>query len=478
LGFLFWTSLGSKVNELTNLARNDHMIMTQQALFSSFQGNASAARPVMTASSEEFCMRTLHFDPFSGISGDMTVAALRDLGVPEDIFQKALSSLPLTLPPCRFEKAERGGIAGWRFLVEGHDGQEGTDAAHHHHHAPHHGHSHDHAHNADHDHVHGRNHAEIAALLRDSSLEEPVKKRCLSVFSRIAEAEGGIHGVPPETVGFHEVGAEDSIADIVAACAGFEYLRIEHFTCGPLIEGSGHIHCAHGTFPLPAPATLALLKGIPFRQVEEPWEHITPTGAAILAEYAGAFAVMPEMSVSNIGYGLGSRNTPNRPNVLRMILGETGECGKTSAEHVVEIRCNLDDLTPEHAAHALDRILSKGALDATLTPTLMKKGRSGWILEVLCHPGEETKFSSLVLSETTAFGVRHRTMERHVLKRCHETVRTAYGDISVKIGTLGGKTLQQSPEFSSCAEAAELHGVPVRLVHQAALAALVRPDQP
>ena len=280
--------------------------------------------------------------------------------------------------------------------------------------------------------------------------------------------------MPAETVGFHEVGAEDSIADILAACAGFSHLRVDRITCGPLTEGSGHIHCAHGTFPLPAPATLALLRGIPLRQIEEPWEHITPTGAALIAEFAATFGPMPEASVSAIGYGLGSRHTPNRPNALRLILGESVQTGHSNhgLEEVIEIRCNLDDLSPEQASHALGRILEQGALDATLTPSVMKKGRSGWILEVICPPREADKLSKLILSETTAFGIRRHRMERMILERHHITVTTPYGEVMVKVGTLEGKTLQQSPEFSSCAEAAERHNVPVRLVYQAASSAL------
>lgn len=429
-------------------------------------------------------MRILHIDAFAGISGDMTVSALRDLGIPEEIFQIALKALPITLPACRFERGDRGGIAGWRFLVEGHEGGEGVAAGHHHH-----GHSHDHVHaegpgnhhpenNHHHhhgeDHVHGRNHAEIVALLEKSTLDDRIKSRALSVFRRIAIAEGAIHGVPPENVGFHEVGAEDSIADIVAACAGFESLGVERISCGSLIEGIGHIHCAHGAFPLPAPATLALLQRIPFKQVEEPWEHITPTGAALLAEFAMDFGPMPEMSVSKIGYGLGSRQIQNRPNALRLILGESVQTGHSNhnLEEVMEIRCNLDDLSPEQASHALGRILDQGALDATLTPAVMKKGRSGWILEVICPPGEADKLSKLILSETTAFGIRRHRMERMILERHHITVATPYGEVMVKVGTLEGKTLQQSPEFSSCAAAAERHSVPVRLVYQAALSAL------
>jgi uncharacterized protein (TIGR00299 family) protein len=273
-------------------------------------------------------------------------------------------------------------------------------------------------------------------------------------------------------VGFHEVGSVDSIADIVCACAGFAFLEIESISCGQLNEGTGHLHCAHGTFPLPAPATLALLKGIPFRQVEEPWEHITPTGAALLAEYVNHFQPMPEMSVSKIGYGLGSRVTPNRPNTLRLILGESVKTGHHDADEVVELRCNLDDLTPEHASSALEAILAAGAIDATLTPTVMKKGRSGWILDVLCKPDMDEFFSEQILHQTSAFGVRRHRMDRLTLNRYHREVSTRFGLISVKIGSLNGTVIQESPEFSSCAEAAGHHGVSVRLVHAAALQAI------
>jgi len=421
-------------------------------------------------------MKLLHIDAFAGISGDMSVAALRDLGVPEEVFKNALRALAMELPSCRFERGDRNGISGWRFLVSGHEGNEGEEAAKtsHHHHDHGHSHSHDdHDHYERHDHhAHGRNHAEIISILEKSSLDEKVKTRALAVFRRIAIAEGGVHGVPPENVGFHEVGAEDSIADIVCACAGFDYLNIDRITCGPLIEGSGHIHCAHGTFPLPAPATLAILKGIPLRQVEEPWEHITPTGAAILAEFSGSFGPMPDMAVTSIGYGLGSRNTPNRPNALRLILGESIQSDLSHTDEVVELRCNLDDLSPEHASSALDALLTAGALDATLTPTVMKKGRSGWILEVLCHEEKASELSERMLRETTAFGIRRHRMERLKLQRHFEEVDTRYGKIQVKIGSLRGEVIQKSPEFSSCAEAAALQGVTVREVHTAALQAL------
>jgi len=438
-------------------------------------------------------MRLLHIDAFAGISGDMSVSALRDLGVSETVFQEALGSLEIDLPPCRFERGDRNGIAGWRFVVSGHDGNKGAGESHHqhahsheeddHHHLSHEDHVHDHGHSDKHhhhlgdhahEHTHGRNHAEIVALISKSKLDQKVKKLALAVFRRIALAEGVVHGVPPENVGFHEVGAEDSIADIVCACAGFIHLGIDRVNCGPLIEGSGHIHCAHGTFPLPAPATLGILKerGVPFRQVNEPWEHITPTGAAILAEFSTSFGPMPEMAVTAIGYGLGSCKTPNRPNALRLILGESVESDGAGSEEIVELSCNLDDLTPEHAASALDSLISAGALDATLTPTVMKKGRSGWILDVLVLEEKASELSEIMLRQTSAFGVRRHRMERLKLERHFEEVETPFGIIRVKVGTLRGEVLQRSPEFSSCAEAAAKSGVAVRLVHEAALRSL------
>ncbi len=416
-------------------------------------------------------MKILHIDAFAGISGDMTVAALHDLGVKEEVFQQALASLPIQLPDCKFERGNRNGISGWRFCVSGHDEIKESPSFKYQRPRDHNRLQHSSRLLSPASHTHGRNHAEIITLLEKSSLNPEVRRRALAVFHRIAIAEGAIHGVPPETVGFHEVGAEDSIADIVAACAGFVALGAERITCSPLIEG-----CGHGDFPLPAPATLALLKGIPFRQVEEPWEHITPTGAALLAELSTNFGPMPEMAVESIGYGLGSRKIPNKPNALRLILGTSEtiqEFPDSHQDEVIELRCNLDDLTPEHASSALEAMILAGALDATLTPTIMKKGRSGWMLEVLCQPTQADMLSELILRRTTAFGIRRHVLQRLKLERHHRLVETPYGPIAVKVGTWKGEILQQSPEFSSCAEAAAKHGISVHLVHAAAQRSLL-----
>ena len=297
-------------------------------------------------------MKTLFLDCFSGISGDMTVGALVDLGVKPSALEWELSKLDLGDFHMHFEREQRQNIEGVKFGIHegaththaqdehehhhccGHDHDHGH--AHHEHgeqhhgHAHEHGHAHDHGHGAEvhehahqhHPHVHGRSHAQIRALIEASELSPFVKKHALGIFQRIAVAEGKIHGMPPADVTFHEVGALDSIADIVCACVGLEALGVEKVFVSSLHEGRGTIECAHGTFPLPAPATLEILAGIPLSQIDEPHELITPTGAAIVAEFGAAFGPMPKMKPEKIGYGVGTRHLDARPNVLRAVLGE------------------------------------------------------------------------------------------------------------------------------------------------------------
>ena len=299
-------------------------------------------------------MKTLFLDCFSGISGDMTVGALVDLGVKPSALEWELSKLDLGDFHMHFEREQRQNIEGVKFGIHegaththaqdehehhhccGHDHDHDHGHAHHEHgeqhhgHAHEHGHAHDHGHGAEvhehahqhHPHVHGRSHAQIRALIEASELSPFVKKHALGIFQRIAVAEGKIHGMPPADVTFHEVGALDSIADIVCACVGLEALGVEKVFVSSLHEGRGTIECAHGTFPLPAPATLEILAGIPLSQIDEPHELITPTGAAIVAEFGAAFGPMPKMKPEKIGYGVGTRHLDARPNVLRAVLGE------------------------------------------------------------------------------------------------------------------------------------------------------------
>lgn len=398
-------------------------------------------------------MRILYFDCFSGISGDMTVGALHDLGVAESVFHDAIAALGLGDEiHAHFRRETRQNISGVKFDVHAHS------------HHP--GHTHgDHEH---HDHIHGRTHREIRQLIAGSPLRPAVKNRALAIFGRIAVAEGKIHGVPPDDVGFHEVGAADSIADIVAACAGIDALGVTACEASALVEGTGWISCAHGQFPLPAPATLAILAGIPLRQVTEPCEFITPTGAAILAEFATRFGPMSEMSVERIGYGIGSRDTSPRPNVLRAVLGDTAAAETPECDTISQIDTNLDDLTPELAGAAMQKLFAAGALDVFFTPAHMKKNRPGFVLTVLCTEEKTRDLANIILTETTAFGVRIHKTERIKLRRELRETETPYGPVTIKLGFLGGDLVQATPEFESCRALADSLGVSVRDVYLAA----------
>ncbi len=401
-------------------------------------------------------MRILFLDCFSGISGDMAVGALCDLGVDQAALSGELGKLGLRDEfHLHFSRQTRRHIEGVKFDVHLH-GHAHAPGDHHHHHN-------------EETHVHGRSFADIRALLEASALSDFVKTRALSVFGRIAVAEGKIHGMPPAEVHFHEVGAVDSIVDIVGFCVALEALGAPRVVASSLFEGTGFIHCAHGHFPLPAPATLEILAGIPLRQIEEPMEFITPTGAALLAEFAEKFGPMPPLAADRIGYGVGTRDTPGRPNVLRAVLGETA--GETGDDVVTEIESNLDDLSPELLAAAAERLLAAGALDVFVTPIQMKKSRPAFRLTVLTEPARAGEFARLILTQTTAFGVRMHDCRRLKLRREIATVETPFGAIQVKHGWLGDTLVQAVPEFESCRRAAEADGGSVREVYLAAQAA-------
>lgn len=404
-------------------------------------------------------MRILYFDCFSGTSGDMTVGALRDLGVGEEVFRDAVAALGLGAEiHLHFERDGRQGISGWKFQVHAHDPG---------------GHPHDHTHGHSHSdgvHVHGRSWREIRELLERSKLLPEVRRRAIGVFERIALAEAKIHGVPVEEIGFHEVGAADSIADIVSACAGIEALGPVRVEASALVEGRGWIECAHGKFPLPAPATLEILRGIELSQVDEAVEFLTPTGAAILAEYATRFGPMSPMRIEKTGYGVGTRDTPPRPNVLRAVLGTTDDTGGESDE-ISSLETNLDDTTPEIAGEAMRRLLEAGALDVFLTPVHMKKNRPGFVLTVFCELEKTDVLARMVFGETGSLGLRVETIRRWKLRREFREVRTAFGAVRVKLGWLGNEILSRSPEFEDCRMLSEQAGVPLQEVHRAAVAA-------
>ena len=386
----------------------------------------------------------------------MFAAALLDLGVPLAAFQGAVQAL--NLPEkiiLKSERGVRGGISGTRFIVE---------SPHDHTHHPHH--------HAEHGHDHGRSWAQIRELLLKSALEPIVRDTALKIFHRVAEAEARIHGKLVDEVHFHEVGAIDSIVDIVVAAAGLHHLGVKEVTASVPVEGTGSIHCAHGHFPLPAPATAEILRGIPLRQIEVSAELTTPTGAAILAQIVRHFGSIESMVTDQIGYGLGTRDLPHRPNVLRAFLGHTPRHGGTSHDQVVEIRTHLDDITGEHLAHAIEHLIGEGALDAAASPLIMKKGRPGNLLTVLALPKDAERIASLVLRETTAFGLRLERVERRTLRREEKSVTTPYGPVRVKLGWEGEKLVQIHPEDADCRKLALSAGISHAVVTAAARAAV------
>jgi pyridinium-3,5-bisthiocarboxylic acid mononucleotide nickel chelatase len=443
-------------------------------------------------------MRTLYLDTFSGISGDMFLGALLDLGVEFRDLERDLQTLKLEGFHLHCRRAQKSGIEGVKFdvQVEDHDHDDdhrhehGHEHHHHHHeHAHHHhehghehGHSHhehehehhhgEHAHDHGHDeHHHGRNFSEIRDLLARSGLSDWVKQKAIAVFHRVAVAEGKVHGQSPEQVHFHEVGALDSIIDIVGGCIGLELLGKPRVLASKLVEGTGWIDCAHGRFPIPAPATLEILsaRGIALSQCEEPHELVTPTGAALLAEFAESFGPMAGLLPRKVGYGLGTRDNRTRPNVLRAVLcDEEGGAHDWEIDTVTVLQTNLDDINAEILGRVMKRALAEGALDVFYIPAQMKKNRPGVLLSILCAESEADRFAQLILTETTAFGVRRHTAERRKLRREFGTVETSYGPVAVKYGRLDGKVVQAAPEFESCKRVADANNLPVKTVYDAA----------
>jgi uncharacterized protein (TIGR00299 family) protein len=431
-------------------------------------------------------MRTLYLDLFSGISGDMFIGALLDLGLDAAQLERELAKLRLDGYHLHVSRQQKGSIAGVKFDVhlsaehEHHHGEHEHEHEHPHSHSHSHGHTDSHSHAHHHEHGHededGRNFAQIKELIHRSALSDWVKEKAIAVFHRIAVAEGKIHGLPPEQVHFHEVGAVDSIVDIVGACIGLELLGKPRVLAGSVVEGSGWVDCAHGRFPIPAPATLAILgaRSIPLSQCNEPHELVTPTGAALLAELVESFGPMSGLVANKIGFGLGTRENKTRPNVLRAILGqaEPGGAGHDwETDTIAVLETNIDDINAEILGHFVEQAFAAGALDVFHTPIQMKKNRPGVMLTVLCAEADADKFSELILRETTSLGVRRHLAERRKLAREFVKVQTPYGEVTVKLGRLDGKVIQAAPEFESCNKLAASAKVPLKEIYAAALKA-------
>ncbi|SNS82740.1 hypothetical protein SAMN05421770_102474 [Granulicella rosea] len=421
-------------------------------------------------------MRIAYLDCFAGISGDMMLGALLDAGVPPEVLHEAVAALNLGAS-LRIERVDRSGISAAKVDVfDGAEPAEKTVAE------PRRSVAHSHPHQAgqphaaletdgpeDHSHVHGRSLTEIRAMIQAARLAPEAKALAIRTFELLGSSEARIHNVPVDEIHFHEVGAVDAIVDIVAASAGICWLKIGAWHSSPLNVGGGMVKCAHGTFPVPAPATADLLRGAPTYSAHIQKELVTPTGAALLRALSPAFGPQPAMTVDRIGYGAGTRNPPGFPNVLRLSIGDTAE--PAGLETVTVLEAALDDITGQLLAHVAERVLAEGALDVMLTPVIMKKGRPGSLLTVLCNPVDQDRFAQLLLRETTTLGLRIRQDRRAILDRAHVTVETPYGPIRVKVGSQAGEALNATPEFEDCRAAALAHNAPVKLVLQAATAA-------
>jgi len=414
-------------------------------------------------------MRVAYLDCFAGISGDMLLGALIDAGVPLQVLQQAVAALDLDAS-LKVEKVDRSGISSTKVHVL-ENGKPVEDVEMHNSspsHTHEHSHTHDETHDHHHDHVHGRSLSVIRSLIQSAKLEEPVKQTAITAFELLGASEAKIHNVDIEKIHFHEVGAVDAIVDIVAASAGIQALGVDAWYSSPLNVGGGMVDCAHGRFPVPAPASADLLRDIPTYSANIQQELVTPTGAALIRALSPTFGPQPTMRVQQIGYGAGSRNPKGFPNVLRLSLGESPDAQRST---VAVLETAIDDLYPQILAYVPERALALGALDVMSTAVLMKKGRLGTLLTILADDTNLAILEDLLLRETSTLGVRIHHEHRSCLDRTHTTVTTSYGDIRIKLGMRSGEVFNAAPEFEDCRAAATQHNVPVKVVQQAAITA-------
>jgi uncharacterized protein (TIGR00299 family) protein len=436
-----------------------------------------------------FPMRIAYLECFSGISGDMFLGALVDAGVPPEVLEKAVAALGVgaKLEVC---KVVRSGISATKVDVWV-DGEKDMpreeywskhDAEHGHSHAGehsqrNHSHTHDHSHGENahkHEHSH-RGLTEIRKIIAGADISASAKATAIRIFEALGAAEAKIHNVPVESIHFHEVGAVDAIVDIVCAAVGIEALEADDIVCSPLNVGGGTVKCAHGAFPVPAPATIELLKSAPVYSSGVQAELVTPTGAAIAATLANRFGQFPELKIKTSGYGAGSRDFAGHPNVLRIVIGDAlpAVTAKTARETVSVLEANLDDLNPQVFGYVMERLMEEGALDVFGMPVQMKKNRPGTMLTVLCKPEDADKLTQLVFSETTTLGVRRRDEARQTLARRWESVRTEWGEVRIKIASMNGTVTNYAPEYEDCRRIAAEHHVPLKTVMQEATRAYV-----
>lgn len=388
-------------------------------------------------------MKVLYFDCFAGAAGDMILGALVDAGVPFEALRQALGSLAVAGCEVTADRVVKHGLTAIKFRVhEPVVAGAGGEAT------PSHGHFHL---------------SEIRAAIDRSALSAAGKTRAHRLFARLAEAEAAIHGSTPERVHLHEVGALDSIIDIVGAVFAFEYLAPDRVVVSPMNVGGGMVRTAHGVFPVPAPATLRVLGDAPVYSSGLPFELLTPTGALVLTDFATSYGPLPPMRVQRIGYGAGDRDLPDLPNVLRVMAGEMDDAAP--AMRVTVLACEIDDMNPQIFGVLMDRLYARGALEVYYQPVQMKKNRPGTLLTIVCRPGDRGALTDLVFRETTTIGVRHQEMDRECLDRELVPVATPWGEVRIKVARQAGRVLNAQPEFDDVARLAAAHDVPIKDVH-------------
>ena len=390
--------------------------------------------------------RLLYFDCFSGISGDMTLGALIDAGLPLGELKRALGSLAVAGYDISTKRVLRAGVSATQFVV--------------------------HEHQHDHDHHHPHRHlAAIFKLIDGSALSPAGRDRAKQLFQRLAEAEASIHQMPIEKVHLHEVGALDSIIDIVGAVFGLEWFGADRIVASALNVGGGMVDTAHGHFPVPAPATVKLLGDAPIYGGSVQQELVTPTGALIVSSYASSFGPIPRMTVEHVGYGAGGRDIPSTPNVLRVVVGRAEGEGHTQAERVSVIECEIDDMNPQIFGVAMDRLYAAGALDVFYVSVQMKKNRPGTLLTVVAPPERRAALADVIFRETTTIGLRHYDVDRECLRREIVNVETPIGAVRFKVAWRDGRIINAVPEFDDCVRLATAHNLSVKDVQALAVKA-------
>lgn len=388
-------------------------------------------------------MKILYYDCFSGISGDMNLAAMLDLGIEENYLRSELAKLKLDDEfELKVSRDARKGITGTKVDVDVHE---------HHHH--------DHGHH--HHHHHHRNLADIENIINGSTLDDSVKATALKIFMRVAQAEAKVHGVGINEVHFHEVGATDSIVDIVGAAVCYHKLEVDAVWASSVELGGGFVKCAHGVIPVPAPATSEILNGIPTTRGAVKFETATPTGAAIVAALADTFTDSPKMTVEKTAYGIGHRDT-DIPNVLRVHIAEVQSAKNEEARL---LQCNIDDMTPEMLGAVMDTLMENGAMDVHFTPIVMKKNRLATCLSLLCSEADVEKFREMIFRHTTTLGIKSIPIEKSVLDISFEKLDTPYGPVTMKNALRDGRVIRSKPELEECREIARKFNIPLGEVY-------------